>query len=298
MGWLFIICIILFITVVILSIKIILMRKAADEICNEFSDKLNNDTNTLISISSQDKGMRRLASDINVQLRKLRKERHRFSQGDIELKNAIMNISHDLRTPLTAICGYLDLLDDTDKSDTVNRYIKIIKSRTEIIKQLTQELFCYSVVTSYNYDTSVENILINGILEESIAGIYATLQEKKITPNIHITEKKIVGNLNPASLSRILSNILNNAIKYSDGDLDIELTDKGELIFTNTASELSEVQVAKLFDRFYTVEASRKSTGLGLAIARTLTEQMNGTIWAKYEKGRLSIYIIFLDLNN
>lgn len=298
MGWLIIICIILFITVVILSIKIILMRKAADEICNEFSDKLNNDTNTLISISSQDKGMRRLASDINVQLRELRKERHRFSQGDIELKNTITNISHDLRTPLTAICGYLDLLDDTDKSDTANRYIKIIKGRTEVLKQLTEELFCYSVVTSYNYDTSVENILINGILEESIAGIYATLQEKKITPNIHITEKKIVGNLNRASLSRIFSNILNNAIKYSDGDLDIELTDKGELIFTNTASELSEVQVAKLFDRFYTVEASRKSTGLGLAIARTLTEQMNGTIWAKYEKGRLSIYIIFPDLNN
>lgn len=298
MGWLIIICIILFITVVILSIKIILMRKAADEICNEFSDKLNNDTNTLISISSQDKGMRRLASDINVQLRELRKERHRFSQGDIELKNTITNISHDLRTPLTAICGYLDLLDDTDKSDTANRYIKIIKGRTEVLKQLTEELFCYSVVTSYNYDTSVENILINGILEESIAGIYATLQEKKITPNIHITEKKIVGNLNRASLSRIFSNILNNAIKYSDGDLDIELTDKGELIFTNTASELSEVQVAKLFDRFYTVEASRKSTGLGLAIARTLTEQMNGTIWAKCEKGRLSIYIIFPDLNN
>lgn len=297
MDWLIILCVILLITVVALSIKIFLMRKAADEIRNEFSNKLNNDTNTLISISSRDKGMRLLASDINVQLRELRKERHRFTQGDIELKNAITNISHDLRTPLTAICGYLDLIDDTDKSDTVNRYIKIIKGRTEIIKQLTQELFCYSVVTSYNYDTSVENILINGILEESIAGIYTTLQEKKITPNIHITEKKIVGNLNPASLSRILSNILNNAIKYSDGDLDIELTDKGELIFTNTASELSEVQVAKLFDRFYTVEASRKSTGLGLAIARTLTEQMNGTIWAKYEKGRLSIYIIFPDLN-
>lgn len=297
MDWLIILCVILLITVVALSIKIFLMRKAADEIRNEFSNKLNNDTNTLISISSRDKAMCLLASDINVQLRELRKERHRFTQGDIELKNAITNISHDLRTPLTAICGYLDLIDDTDKSDTVNRYIKIIKGRTEIIKQLTQELFCYSVVTSYNYDTSVENILINGILEESIAGIYTTLQEKKITPNIHITEKKIVGNLNPASLSRILSNILNNAIKYSDGDLDIELTDKGELIFTNTASELSEVQVAKLFDRFYTVEASRKSTGLGLAIARTLTEQMNGTIWAKYEKGRLSIYIIFPDLN-
>ena len=100
MDWLIILCVILLITVVALSIKIFLMRKAADEIRNEFSNKLNNDTNTLISISSRDKAMCLLASDINVQLRELRKERHRFTQGDIELKNAITNISHDLRTQI------------------------------------------------------------------------------------------------------------------------------------------------------------------------------------------------------
>lgn len=91
---------------------------------------------------------------------------------------------------------------------------------------------------------------------------------------------------------------LNNAIKYSDGDLDITLTDSGEVIFANTAPRLNEVQVGKLFDRFYTVEAARKSTGLGLAIARTLIEQMNGTISAKYENGRLSICIFFPDISH
>ena len=298
MDWLIILCAVLFIIVAVLSMKLVLMRKAADEISKEFSDKLSNDTNTLISISSQDQAMCRLASNINVQLRKLRKERHKFTQGDIELKNAITNISHDLRTPLTAICGYLDLLDDAEKSDAVTRYIEIIKNRTEILKQLTEELFRYSMIISHDHDTTVESIVINSVLEKSIAGFYADLQEKDITPNINITEKRIIRNLNRTALFRIFSNILNNALKYSDGDLYIELTDEGELIFSNTASALSEVQVGKLFDRFYTVETFRKSTGLGLAIARTLTEQMNGAISAKYEKGKLSIYILFPDIHH
>lgn len=78
-----------------------------------------------------------------------------------------------------------------------------------------------------------------------------------------------------------------------DGDLDITLSETGEIIFTNTASQLNDIQVGKLFDRFYTVETARKSTGLGLAIARTLVEQMNGTITAKYKNNKLHIYIVF-----
>lgn len=154
-------------------------------------------------------------------------------------------------------------------------------------------------IVSYD-DTLVvrEPIAINGILEESIAAFYTTLNKRGIVPNIKITQAKIVRSLDRSSLIRVFSNLLNNAIKYSDGDLDITLTDSGEVIFANTASRLNEVQVGKLFDRFYTVEAARKSTGLGLAIARTLIEQMNGTISAKYENGRLSICIFFPDISH
>ena len=96
-----------------------------------------------------------------------------------------------------------------------------------------------------------------------------------------------------AALSRIFSNLLNNAVKYSDGDLSITLSESGELVFTNSASGLDEVQVEKLFGRFYTVEAARHSTGLGLTIAKTLTEQIGGSIAATYRDGQLSICIVF-----
>ena len=291
MIWLTFLCVILSITVIALCIKIILMQKSAEKISEELTEKLKSDTNTLISIATQDRAMCRLANDINAQLRELRKQRLRFVQGDIELKNAVTNISHDLRTPLTAISGYLDLLDHVEKNETAERNLEIIKKRTEVLKQLTEELFRYSVVTSPEYSSTTELVAVNGVLEESILGFYAALQERKITPNIHMTENKVMRKLNRAVLSRIFSNLLNNAMKYSDGDLDITLTDAGEIIFANMASSLNEVEAERLFDRFYTVENARKATGLGLSIARTLMEQMNGTITAQYGNGKLSICI-------
>lgn len=284
--------------IVVLFVKIYTLQKSAKEIKNAFADRLMTETNTLIDISSNDKYMRELAASINIQLRKLREERHFFIEGNAELKNAVTNISHDLRTPLTAICGYLDLLEQEEKSTTIERYIEIIRNRADLLTELIEELFRYSVIISGERLVVREPIAINGILEESIAAFYTTLNKRGIVPNIKITQAKIVQSLDRSSLIRVFSNLLNNAIKYSDGDLDITLTDSGEVIFANTASRLNEVQVGKLFDRFYTVEAARKSTGLGLAIARTLIEQMNGTISAKYENGRLSICIFFPDISH
>lgn len=295
--WLWAFVGIMAVIIVALLIKIHILQKAAREIENAFADRLMTDTNTLIDISSNDRYMRQLANAINKQLRKLRAERHRFQQGDLELKNAVTNIAHDLRTPLTAICGYLDLLEQEEKSEAVTRYMEIIRNRTEMLTQLTEELFHYSVIISNRSDTVREPVVINGILEESIAAFYTALSERNITPNIRMPQDKIIRTLDRSALARVFSNLLNNAIKYSDGDLDITLSETGEITFANTASGLNEVQVGKLFDRFYTVEAARKSTGLGLTIARTLMEQMNGTISAKYEKNRLSICILFPDVS-
>ncbi len=281
------------VTIAALLGKIWMLQKSAREIENAFADRLITETNTLIDISSGDRYMRSLASAINIQLRRLRRERHRFRQGNTELKNAVTNISHDLRTPLTAICGYLDLLEQEEKSETMERYLGVIRNRTELLTQLTEELFRYSVIISGERDTVKEPVVINGVLEESIAAFYTAFKERGIVPNIHMPEKKIIRTLDRSSLMRVFSNLFNNAMKYSGGDLDITLSDVGEIIFSNTAPGLDEVQVGKLFDRFYTVEAASKSTGLGLAIARALIEQMNGMISAKYENGRLSIRIFF-----
>lgn len=290
LPWL--LCGVLSAIVIILCVKIHMLKRSMAEIRTELAEYLNEDTNTLISVSSGDKHIRLLASELNKHLRTLRKERHRFIQGDLELKNAVTNISHDLRTPLTAICGYLDLLEQEKKSEKTEQYLNVIRNRAELLTQLTEELFRYSVIISTEGNAIREPVVINSVLEESIASFYTALSKRNITPNIHISEEKVIRMLDRSALLRVFSNLLNNAIKYSDGDLDITLSETGEIIFANTASGLNEVQVGKLFDRFYTVEAARKSTGLGLAIARTLIEQMNGTISAQYENNRLSISIV------
>ena len=113
-------CILFILSILLLwlSIKIWLLKKSAREIETQFTARLQEDTNILISISGRDPSMQKLAAQINIQLKELRVQRHRFLQGDLELKEAVTNISHDLRTPLTAIFGYLDLLEKEETTET------------------------------------------------------------------------------------------------------------------------------------------------------------------------------------
>ena len=283
---------ILLLIIFVLLAKVWFLRKSAQEIRDAFRDRLTADTNTLIDISTRDPHMRKLAADINVQLRLLRKERHRYQQGDLELKEAVTNISHDLRTPLTAINGYLDLLEREEKSENVQRYLSQIQNRAEVLKNLTEELFRYSVVTS-TQDLKLERMDIVRALEESLLSFYAVMHEKGIQPQIELPDEPVWRQLDAGAVNRIFSNIISNALKYSDGDFSVVMDANGCITFTNTAQKLNAVTVGRLFDRFYTVEASRNSTGLGLSIAKILTERMGGNISTQYHDGKLNITIRF-----
>lgn len=284
---------ILAVVVIIQVFKIHSLQRSAREIAQAFAERLNTDTNTLIDISCRDKYMLFLADSINQQLKLLRKQRQQYLIGDRELKEAVTNISHDLRTPLTAVCGYLDLLAREEKSEDVKRYLASIENRVGALKQLTEELFRYSIILTVEEELQLEPVNLKGALEESVANFYGALTERGITPMIFMPEAPVTSMLNKQALSRVFSNILNNALKYSDGDLTIELKETGEIIFSNTASKLDEVQIGKLFDRFFTVEAARNSTGLGLSISKTLVERMNGSISAKLCDQQLSILVAF-----
>ena len=275
-----------------LGIKILLMRKSMNEICDGLTEHLTADTNQLIAVSSGDRTVRRLAKEIARQLAELRKQRRQYLLGDRELKEAVTNISHDLRTPLTAICGYLELLGTEEKSEKVAHYLAQIANRTEALKSLTEELFRYSVITSVS-DFRYEKVNLGRVLEDCLISFYGAFEQKGIVPQIQVPADAVWRTLDKSALSRIFGNIIGNAVKYSDGDFSVSMTHEGELSFSNTASELSKVEVGKLFDRFYTVDSARKSTGLGLSIAKLLTERMNGQIAAAYKNGILTITVSF-----
>ncbi len=286
-------CAALAVVVAALLIKVHLIHRSLDEIGAELAEILSRDTNVLLDLSSGDRKLRAFAAMLNRHLRLLRGQRQRYQTGDRELKEAVTNISHDLRTPLTAICGYLNLLEREEKSADVARYLALIDNRAQAMKQLTEELFRYSILLSAQEELPLENLNLNSALEESIAAFYDILVQRGIQPSIDLPEEPVLRRLNAPALSRILNNILNNAVKYSDGDLSIRMSADGEIAFENAAGNLTPVQAQKLFDRFYTVESARNSTGLGLSIAKLLTERMGGQICASCEGGRLRVSLRF-----
>lgn len=299
-----------------LIIKIYFMHKSLKMMEKDIAEIICGNDNRQLLVYGNDRYVKSLAASINRELKNLRMEQLRYLNGDNELKTAITNISHDLRTPLTAINGYLELLEGEEKSENIKRYLSYIRNRVEALKELTEELFRYSVIiseesekTSEKYSSSsnkndksddtgnYNEICINSVLEESLAGMYAAFTERNIVPEINISEIKQYRKLDGNKLARIFENILSNALKYSDGDLSVTLDDNGLMCFSNHAEELTYVQTEKLFYRFFTVSDARKSTGLGLSIARTLVENMNGEIWAEYRKdgesGVLNIMLTF-----
>ena len=273
-----------------LGIKVALLRHGIKALRQDLVERRGQDTNTLLSLPCRDRELRRLASALNQELRALRQERLRYQQGDKELKEAVVNISHDLRTPLTAISGYLQLLQGQDLPPDTRRYLEQIGGRTQAMKRLTEELFRYSVVVSEE-NLAREPVDLRRAVEEALLSFYGALEGRGIEPQVRLPETPVIRQLDPAAVNRVLGNILTNALKYSAGDLEVTLEESGRLTFSNSAPGLDPVAAGRLFDRFYTVEAARNSTGLGLSIAKELTQRMGGSIGAELHGGTLTVWL-------
>lgn len=289
----FIISIILFVICMTLIIKIYLNNKDIKKIGENLEEILTNDTNNLITVSTSNKQIKKVAGKLNTELKKLRKVKIQYENGSEELKRTITNISHDMRTPLTAISGYIELMENNIEAEEVNnskskiirreenkqKYLKIIKRKTSELIELTEQLFKFSTTMDTLWKIDKENCCINEILEEILAEYYSIFKKKNIVPEINICNEMIYKNLNKNSLIRIFENILSNMIKYSDGNFKIKLERSGKIIFSNKAKKLDTTTVQKIFDRYFTVENANNVTGVGLSIAKQLVEINEGNIW-------------------
>ncbi len=289
---LLIIVIILLCICIMLIVKIYFLKKTIKEIDNSFDYILKSDTNNIISVTSEDADLKQLANTLNNELKDLRGKQLQYENGNQELKRLITDISHDLRTPLTAINGYIELLGEEQLNEKQKEYVKIIDNKTNELTSLTEQLRDLSVGMDLERKYKKETCCINDLLEETIASYYNSFKEKNIVPNINICEKKIYKNIDKDMIIRVFENLISNIIKYSDSNCNIILQDDGKIYFINKASKLDVTTVRKIFDRYYTVENMKKYSGLGLSIAKQLVEMNGGTITAKYIKGELYIEIV------
>ena len=279
--------------IIFLFYKLITINITLKEIDNKLNNTLKSDTNNLITTSTNNKSLNNIANNLNFYLKEIRKQKLEYKLGNKEIRRSITDISHDLRTPLTSIRGYIDLLKKTTSLKKQKEYIEIIDERVDNLINLTEQLFDYSKALDTKDKLNKENICLNDILEETIISYYALFKKNNINPNINISKNKVYRNLDKFMLTRIFENILSNSIKYTDKELNITLESTGKIIFSNKTNNLDKVTVAKIFDRYQTVENAKKNSGIGLSIAKQLVELNSGTIKATYNKKNLIIEIDF-----
>lgn len=288
---LLIITIILFLICIFLAVKLYVIKQSIKEIEKSFSKILRTDTNNTIAISSSDKDIKNLTINLNNNLSELRGQKLQYKNGNQELKKIITNISHDLRTPLTAIKGYVDLIEQEKLSNNQKKYLKVIQKKSNELTELTGQLFEYTKLMDIDVKIKKEECCINEILEETLVSYYSIFKEQDIIPNISICSRKVYKIVNKISIIRVFENILSNVVKYSNGDLKVEMQENGTITFSNKATSLDETTVQKIFDRYFSVENAKESTGIGLSIAKQLVELNNGSIKAEYVNGYLIIEI-------
>ena len=282
---------ILGIAILYLLIKLYLIINSLKEIEISLEQILKEDTNNLITISTSDKNIRKIAQVLNKNLKDLRKQRLQYENGNQELRRTITNISHDIRTPLTGIIGYMDLIKEEVDENKKQKYLEIIERKANDLTLLTEQLFNYSKTMDTPTHIKKETHCINEIIEETLVSFYSIFKANNIVPEIDICKEKIYRNIDKNTMTRVFENILSNVSKYSDGNFKVKLEDNGKITFSNKAESLDATTAQKIFDRYFTVENAKKSTGIGLSIAKQVVELNGGKILAKYQNGDLIIEI-------
>ncbi|WP_419960697.1 sensor histidine kinase [Psychrobacillus sp. BM2] len=249
--------------------------------------------NRKINLSFIDKDIEKLAKEINKQIDLTNTANAEKKRTENELKQAVANISHDIRTPMTSILGYVQFLelDDITSKERVS-YTAIVKNGALRLKTLLEDFFELSIVESTEFPLKIERVTLNNLVLEVLVGFYEEFHQKGLEPIIQILEQDIQITADVSAVKRVIENLLINAIRHSEGNvvLFLEQQDKFiQLIISNPAPLLQENDVAHLFDRFYKVDQTRtgKGTGLGLSIAKSLMMKMNGSLTAELKEKQL-----------
>ena len=277
------IIIFLAIAALFLLYKVVLLRRAMKEIRQQVKDRIDGKTSSAMRLTSSDKEARALSESLESSLSDLQEERQKLVMGDKDLRKNITAISHDLRTPLTAIHSYANLLEEDISSEERKEYISRIRERTNELREMTEELFKYSVSQDPQYQSQleVEKLDLRRVVEDSLLSFYNEFQKRNLVPEMHFPEEPVWISYNRKTAMRIFDNLFSNASKYADGALSVTVLSDGTVITENPTVELTPVMVSKMFDKYFTVNDGKESTGVGLSIARNLISENGGTISAE-----------------
>lgn len=286
---------ILIIIILILVAYIIKMKIELRNISKHIKDSQGQYIN--IRTKTIDKDIEDLVVKINFLYDEIQKIKAKNIRIEEELKRSIANMSHDLRTPLTSIMGYMQLIKNEDSTESEKKeYMEIVEKRTKNLQMLISSFYDLSRLNSSEYKFNLKKVSLDIILCDVIAIYYNDFINKNIEPEININDNISWIISDEGVVNRIFSNLTYNMLKYGEGNIKISLTESEDYIiseFKNFAPNLDRDSVDKLFDRFYTADKSRtnQSTGLGLAITKAFVEKLGNEIKAEMKKDNLVIII-------
>ena len=287
-------------TVIILQFIIMWKyQRQVKDICRQLSFLKEHESNMMIGSDFDTGGIRMLVDNLNELLDMQRKKRRDYQKKEALIADTYTNLSHDIRTPLTSLDGYFQLIEECNNMDDQKRYLGIIHERIYSLNEMLEELFTFTRLKNESYKFELEPCCINKILKETVFSYYDDWIEINIQPEIKITEELLFVNANKQALRRVIQNVIKNGLDHGEKKIKIELFneyDQAVLRISNRVINPQEIDAEHVFDRFYKADTarSRTSSGLGLSIAKEMIMRMKGEIGARIDGDEFVVWMRFL----
>ena len=283
-----------------LLIALIHYRSQIRKNCRQLEVMQKHSSNQRLTSEVPYKEVKELVRRINEICNHYQEDKIIIERNENNLKEAIANLSHDIRTPLTSLDGYVQLLVMTDSAEEKEHYLQIIQNRISSLKELLEELFTYTKMQDQNYELTIVPMDGRQCICETVLAFYEDFEKRGLTPEVNFCEEDLPIVANEVALRRVIQNLVKNALVHGVSRIGLTLEKtEGKLHFTcfNDKKADEIIDVDQIFERFYKGDKARTSTstGLGLAIAKGLIERMHGTIAADV-KEEMFVIDIFLPL--
>jgi len=275
------------------AIRFYLLRKALKETCDELQ-MIQRDLaqNQVLHLPLPDCVLEALMKSINGTLEAVRDERKEYARRESEFQSQIEAISHDLRTPLTVIAGYLGFFrkQSSDLTAEQREMLDVMERKTRLMETLISQFYDHSRLVANDYEIKAERIDVGRTLREVFTENCIILERNKLDVQTAFPNHPVWIEGDATALERIFSNLFQNAGRYADHFLNISIKENGaniQIIFENDIQKAGAENIPYFFDRFYMADSSRNKggTGLGLTIAKCLAEEMNGSLTAALIEG-------------
>ena len=284
--------------IILQSIIIWKYQRQVKDICRQLAFLMKHDSNMLIHREFGLGGIGMLSDRLNDLLELRRKEKRYYQEKETLIADTYTNLSHDIRTPLTSLDGYFQLMEACENVEEQRRYLNIIHERIHSLNEMLEELFMFTKLKNESYRLELTSCCINRILKETVFSYYDDWVRREIQPDIQITEEQLYIDGNKQGLSRIIQNVIKNGLDHGEKKIRIVLKreqNRAVLQISNQVTASEQIDIEHVFDRFYKADAARSktSTGLGLSIAREFVRRMNGEIGAKIEENEFIVEMSF-----